>query len=94
MIEADNGEVALDAVNEHKESIDLIVSDVVMPGMDGHTMIRYARESLPDVKVILMSGYAEDAIPEEIGSDASIHFLHKPFSLKELAGKVKGVLES
>jgi len=94
VIEADNGEVALDAVNEHKESIDLIVSDVVMPGMDGHTMIRYARESLPDVKVILMSGYAEDAIPEEIGSDASIHFLHKPFSLKELAGKVKGVLES
>ncbi len=93
VVEADNGEAALDVINGEKGAIDLIVSDVVMPGMDGHTMIRYARESLPDVKVILMSGYAEDAIPEEIGSDPSIHFLHKPFSLKQLAGKVKEVLE-
>ncbi|MCW9033687.1 MAG: PAS domain S-box protein [Rhodospirillales bacterium] len=90
--EAQNAEEALDIIKENKIKIDLIVTDMVMPGMDGYTMVRYIRESHPNIKVILMSGYAEDAIPEEIGTDTTINFMHKPFSLKDLAALVKTVL--
>ena len=93
ILEARNGEEALDVINSSGRTIDLIVSDVVMPGMDGHTLIQLVRHELPDVKVILMSGYAEDVLNEEIARDPGIHFLPKPFSLKDLAGKVKEVLE-
>ncbi len=90
--EAQNAEEALDLVKESGETFDLIVTDMIMPGMDGYTMVRYIRESYPSIKVILMSGYAEDTIPEEIGTDSTINFMHKPFSLKELAALVKTVI--
>ena len=92
VLEAIDGEQALDVINEFDDAIDLIITDVMMPGMDGHTLVRLVQEELPDVKVILMSGYAEDAIPGEIAGDSSINFLPKPFSLQDLAGKVKDVL--
>jgi two-component system cell cycle sensor histidine kinase/response regulator CckA len=93
VIEAENGESALDAINSQDQIIDLIVSDVIMPGMDGHTFVNLVRHELPDVKVILMSGYAEETFRDEIGRDTSIHFLGKPFTLKDLATKVKEILE-
>jgi two-component system cell cycle sensor histidine kinase/response regulator CckA len=80
VLEADNGEAALDVINGIENKIDLIISDVV-------------RHELPNVKVILMSGYAEDVFIDEIDRDPDIHFLPKPFSLKKLAGKVKEALE-
>lgn len=92
VLEAGNGENALDVINEVEQRIDLIISDVVMPGMDGHTFVQLVRQEMPNVKVILMSGYAEDVFREEISRDATIHFLAKPFSLKMLAGTVKDVL--
>ncbi|MDA1090892.1 MAG: PAS domain-containing protein [Proteobacteria bacterium] len=92
VLEAENGEGALDVINANDIPIDLIISDVVMPGMDGHTLVGLVRHELPDVKVILMSGYAEDVFREEIDRDTSIHFLPKPFSLKGLAAKVKEVM--
>jgi len=92
VLEATNGEAALDVVNRTDGPIDLIISDVVMPGMDGHTLVRLVRHERPAVKVILMSGYAEDAFRDDIGRDPSIQFLAKPFSLKGLATKVKEVL--
>ena len=79
-------------LNEDRESVDLIVSDVVMPGMDGLTFVKLVRHELGPVKVILISGYAEEARPDDLDADAGIHFLPKPFSLAELAGKVKEVL--
>jgi len=63
-----------------------------MPGMDGHTLVQLIRQEVSDVKVILMSGYAEEVLNDEIARDATIHFLPKPFSLKDMAGKVKEVL--
>jgi two-component system cell cycle sensor histidine kinase/response regulator CckA len=57
-------------------------------------LVRLVLEELPNTKIILMSGYAEDVIPGEIGGDASINFLPKPFSLQELASKVKEVMLS
>jgi len=93
VLEADNGESALDVINGAGLKIDLIVSDVIMPGMDGNTLVSLVRHEIPDVKVILMSGYAEDIFRDEIGRDETLHFLGKPFTLKGIAGKVKEVLE-
>lgn len=92
VLEAENGENALDTINASEQTINLIVSDVIMPGMDGHTFVNLVRHELPEVKVILMSGYAEETFRDEIGRDTSIHFLGKPFTLKDLATKVKDVL--
>ena len=92
VLEADNGEGALEVIGSAGQPIDLIISDVVMPGMDGHTLIKRVRRELPDVKVILMSGYAEDVSAAEIERDPTIHFLAKPFTLKGLAGKVKELM--
>ncbi len=92
VLEANDGEHALDVINEYGNPIDLILTDVMMPGMDGHTLVRLILEELPDIKVILMSGHAEDAIPGEISEDQSLNFLPKPFSLQELAVKVKDVM--
>jgi two-component system, cell cycle sensor histidine kinase and response regulator CckA len=93
VLEACDGENALEVINGNGGAIDLVISDVVMPGMDGHTLAQMVRGELPDVKIILMSGYAEDALSDEIARDPTIHFLPKPFSLKGLAGKVKEVME-
>ena len=92
VLEAEDGETALDVINEYNEPIDLIITDVMMPGMDGHTLVKLVQEELPGIKVILMSGYAEDTIPGEISKDNSINFLSKPFSLSKLAAKVKEVM--
>ena len=90
VLEASNGEGALDVINGSSESIDLIISAIVTPGMDGRTLVQLVRHEIPNVKVILMSGYDEDMMAD--GGDPSIHFLAKPFSLKGLAVKVKEVL--
>ena len=96
VLEARDGEEALEIVQRslagQEPAIDLVVSDVVMPGMDGHTLVRLIRQEITDLKIVLMSGYAEDAFRDEIGRDETIHFLGKPFTLKSLAGKVKDVL--
>ncbi len=92
VLEATNGEEALDVINQMEASIDLIVSDVVMPGMDGHTLTQLVRQEFPGVKIILMSGYAEDVLSESIQADPGVTFLGKPFTLKDLASTVKRVM--
>ncbi len=84
-----DGEEALRIFEEGGERIDLLVSDIVMPGMDGHTLARLLGKRLGGVPVIFMSGYAEDLAPD---GPASAHFLMKPFTLAELADKVTEVL--
>ncbi len=94
VIEANSAEQALDILNERAESVDLVITDVVMPKMDGPTLIKEVRELYPDKKfrVIFISGYTEDSFRKRLGDEAGIHFLAKPFSLKQLAGKVKEVM--
>ncbi|WP_245648979.1 hybrid sensor histidine kinase/response regulator [Magnetovibrio blakemorei] len=92
VLEAANGEEALEVINATDQKIDLIVTDVVMPGMDGHTLVQFVRQEMPDMKVILISGFAENVIPGGIQSNSGFAFLPKPFSLKDLAAKVKSVL--
>ena len=63
-----------------------------MPKMDGPTLNKKVRDLLPGVKTIFISGYAEDTFRKNLGDNTHIHFLAKPFTLKELATKVKEVL--
>jgi two-component system cell cycle sensor histidine kinase/response regulator CckA len=92
VIEARSGEAALDLIREAAQAIDLLITDVVMPHMDGPGLVREVREINPEMKVIFISGYTEDAFRQRLDSDVGIEFLPKPFSLKELAAKVRDVL--
>ena len=83
VITADNGEEALEQLGKG-EHIDLLISDVVMPGMDGPTVVREARKSRPDLKILFMSGYAEEQLRNSIDIE-NVNFLPKPFSVTELA---------
>jgi two-component system cell cycle sensor histidine kinase/response regulator CckA len=94
VVEAKSGEQALELITSGGEAIDLLITDVVMPRMDGPSLIKHVRELHPDMKVIFISGYTEDAFRKRLDSDADIHFLAKPFSLKQLAGKVKEVMSA
>ncbi len=94
VLEADCGEAALVQFNEQKGDIDLLISDVVMPQMDGPTLIREVRKQRPDLKVIFISGYAEEAFRRNLDPDSEFELLPKPFSLKQLAGRVKDVIGS
>jgi two-component system, cell cycle sensor histidine kinase and response regulator CckA len=91
VIEARSGEQALDVLRGD-EPIDVLVTDVVMPGMDGVTLARLVRLERPVIRVILISGYSEDVARDGIDPNEGIHFLPKPFSLKQLAGAVKQVM--
>jgi PAS domain S-box-containing protein len=94
VIEAKSGESALERIRNGADSIDLVITDVVMPQMDGPALVRELREMDPEIKVIFISGYAEDGFRQRLDQDRDIHFLPKPFNLKQLALKVKDVLGS
>ncbi|CAO3421465.1 ATP-binding protein [Azospirillum endophyticum] len=91
VLEAKNGEAALQQIETNGASIDLLITDVVMPQMDGPTLARHVRRLRPEMRVIFISGYAEDRLGEIDGVEVA-HFLPKPFSLKQLASKVKEVI--
>lgn len=92
--EASSGVEALEIFNELNGAVDVVVSDVVMPEMDGPTLLRELRAVQPDIRFIFVSGYAEDAFSKNLPKDAKFGFLPKPFSLKQLATVVKEMLES
>lgn len=89
VIEASNGIEALEAMEEEEGGIDLVVSDVVMPEMDGPTLLRKMRAVNPDLKIIFVSGYAEDAFAKSLDENEKFDFLAKPFALSALVAKVK-----
>jgi two-component system, cell cycle sensor histidine kinase and response regulator CckA len=93
VIEADSGESALAVMEEQTEPFDLILSDVVMPEMDGPTLLRELRKRGVTTRVIFISGYAEDAFEKNLEGQTDFAFLPKPFSLKQLVEKVKEVME-
>ena len=92
VMEAAGGEEALEIVNSFQGKIDLLITDVVMPSMDGPTLVRAVKRLRPDMAVIFMSGYAEEAFRRHDEKAEDLHFLPKPFGLKQLAAKVKDVL--
>lgn len=91
VLEAASGEAGLEILLESNEPIDLLISDVIMPSMDGPTLVKEARKHMPDLPVIFVSGYAEDVFRQNLEAEEFL-FLPKPFSLKDLASQVKSIL--
>ncbi|EPX78915.1 hybrid sensor histidine kinase/response regulator [Litoreibacter arenae] len=89
VIEADCGETALDLMNDSTLNIDVVLTDVIMPGMDGPTWVKEARKTRPNMRVVFMSGYADGSTVEEQLTIPESAFLPKPFSLDELTSAVR-----
>ena len=89
VIEASNGVEAIREIEGRDGEIDLVVSDVVMPEMDGPTLLKELRSRNPNVKMIFVSGYAEDAFERHLPEPRNFEFLPKPFTLKQLVSTVK-----
>ena len=88
VLEAADGVEALELMAANEGKVDIVVSDVVMPEMDGPALFKELRKRNPSIKVIFVSGYPNEAFRESMGSD-DFAFLPKPFSLPQLAAKVK-----
>jgi two-component system cell cycle sensor histidine kinase/response regulator CckA len=89
VLEAANGQDALTLAARHSGAIQLIITDVVMPGLSGHELVSQLLPVRPDIKALYLSGYAEDAITAPLAPKA---FLQKPFTLQSLSRKVREVL--
>lgn len=94
VIEAESGEKALEVLKDDALEIDVFVTDVVMPGMDGPTWVQKAIETRPDVKVVFVSGYAEGAFQGKSSKLEKSVFLAKPYSLSDLTSTVHNQLSS
>ena len=92
VMDASGGVAALKILEEKKFTPEILVTDVMMPEMDGTTLAKQVKEKYPQIKIIFISGYAEDRFKEHLGAD--VYFLPKPFTLKQLATKVKEVIET
>jgi two-component system cell cycle sensor histidine kinase/response regulator CckA len=92
VIEAGNGIEALEELGKQGGEVDLVVSDVVMPEMDGPTLLKELRKRNPDIKIIFVSGYAEEAFEKSLPDPNQFEFLPKPFTLKQLVAKVKDTM--
>src|SRR4051812_32087045 len=96
VLEAGNGVEAIEVLAQNGGRVDLVVSDVVMPEMDGPTMLKEMRKSNPALKIIFVSGYAEEAFAKSLPPNddrKQFSFLPKPFTLKQLVGAVKEAMQ-
>ncbi len=94
ILEAQDGAAALQIVQGHQGKIDLLLTDVIMPGMNGRELAGHITELLPEIRVLYMSGYTENAVGQDGMLDAGINLLQKPFSLPVLKDRVREVLDS
>ncbi len=94
VMEAGNGVEAIEVFNREGGKIDLVVSDVVMPEMDGPTLLKELRKLNAELKIIFVSGYAEEAFEKSLPAGEQFSFLPKPFTLKQLVAAVKETLTS
>ena len=94
VLEAENGEAGLRIAQEHKEKIDILVTDVVMPGIGGRELAKKVLALRPTTCVLYLSGYTEDALVTQGPLAPGTAFLQKPFTLQNLAKKVREVLRS
>jgi CheY-like chemotaxis protein len=94
ILEAEDGAAALQIVDGHEGAIDLLLTDVIMPGMNGRELAAQVVKLLPNIRVLYMSGYAENAVGHDGTIDAGINLLQKPFSLPALKDRVRELLDS
>jgi CheY-like chemotaxis protein len=93
VLEAANGEEALRLVQEYIEPIHLLLTDVVMPQMGGKAVAEQLNALFPTVKVLFISGYADETVVHRGGLEPGVEILQKPFSPAQLAQKVRAVLD-
>ena len=93
VLEASNGDHALEVARNHTGTIDLLLADIVMPGMHGDEVARRFREIRPEIRVLFMSGYTKKSVADELVSTSDAAFIAKPFSLPELTEKLRSVLD-
>jgi two-component system cell cycle sensor histidine kinase/response regulator CckA len=93
VVSARDGNEALRALDTHGGSIRLLVTDVVMPGMDGRTLAKEALRRFPGLPVLYLSGYTEDAIVSHGVLEEGVQLLQKPFAPGELLRRVRAVLD-
>jgi CheY-like chemotaxis protein len=94
VIEAKDGKEALELARKHRGQIDLLVSDMVMPGMTGQQLAERLKQDQPDVSVVFMSGYSEHAATEMADADPSVRLLSKPFSRSTILRGMREILNS
>ena len=94
VIEAADGEEALLLAEEHAGQIDMMISDVIMPGLDGPSLLKKARPYLGDAPVMFISGYAESDFSDLLQDETGVSFLPKPLDIKTLAERVKQELHA
>jgi CheY-like chemotaxis protein len=91
-LEAENGEDGLRVAERHLEEIDILITDVVMPGIGGRELAKRLLQIRPKLAVLYLSGYTEDTILHQGALDPGTAFLQKPFTLQSLARKAREVL--
>ena len=94
VIEAADGAVAMQIAVAHEGVIHLLLTDVIMPGMNGRELAQRISEIRPQTKVLYMSGYTENVIGHDGTLDAGVRLLQKPFTLRDLKSKVREVIDS
>jgi PAS domain S-box-containing protein len=94
VIEAADGAVAMQIAVAHEATIHLLLTDVIMPGMNGRELAQRISEIRPNVKILYMSGYTENVIGHNGMLDAGVRLLQKPFNLRDLKSKVREVLDA
>ena len=92
VLEAASGNAALELAAAHSDPIHLVITDVVMPGLSGHELVQQLKPTRPGLKVLYLSGYAQDAFPSTAAADSQKTFLQKPFTLQSLSRKVREIL--
>jgi two-component system, cell cycle sensor histidine kinase and response regulator CckA len=92
VLEAANGADALTLAAALPDPIHLVITDVVMPGLNGHELVQQLQPARPGLKVLYLSGYAQDAFPSPAAADSQKTFLQKPFTLQSLSRKVREIL--
>ena len=93
VLAAESGREALELVRNHADAIHLLITDVVMPDMDGPELVRQLSTIRPDTRTLFMSGYMDDTLGERGILSTNANFIQKPFSPRTIAQKVRDILD-
>jgi two-component system NtrC family sensor kinase len=94
VLRADNAKLALEYIQDPSIRLDLLLTDVVMPGMNGRALAEQAQQKRPDMKVLFMTGYSQNAVVHHGRLDPGVHLIQKPLSESQLANRIRDLLDT